>query len=53
MNHPPQSSKSACGMAERDETPAYEARNHSKRFLEKAARMAGKKPSKRSAKKRG
>ena len=46
-------SSAGCGMAEKDESPAYEARNHSKGFLEKAARMAGKKSSKRSTRKRG
>jgi hypothetical protein len=42
-----------CGMLEKDESPEYEARNHSKRFLEKAARLAGKKSGKRSSRKRG
>ena len=32
---------------EQDETPEYEARNHSKGFLEKAARLAGKKRGKK------
>ena len=45
-------SSKGCGMAEKDESPAYEARNHSKQFLEKAVRLAGKKSSKRSPGKR-
>lgn len=39
-----------CGMPEKDESPAYEARNHSKQFLEKAARLSGKKSAKRNRK---
>ena len=31
------------GKREQDETPQYEARNHSAGFLKKAARLAGKK----------
>jgi hypothetical protein len=46
-------SNKECGMAERDETPAYEARNHSTVFLRKAARLAERKPSRRPARKRG
>ena len=42
-----------CGVPEKDESPQFEARNHSKQFLEKAARLAGKKSSKRSSRKRG
>jgi len=42
----------SCGMAEKDETPEYEARNHPVGFLRKAVRAAEKKPSKRRARKR-
>ena len=41
------------GMAEKDESPAYEAKNHSTAFLRKAVRASEKKPGKRAAKKRG
>ena len=34
-------------MREKDETPEYEARSHSAKFLKKAARMAGKRGKKR------
>ncbi len=42
-----------CGMPEKDESPAYEARNHSPAFLRQAVRLAEKKSGKRTAKKRG
>jgi hypothetical protein len=42
-----------CGMPEKDESPGYEARNHSTAFLKKAVRASEKKHSKRSARKRG
>ena len=50
--------KQSRGMAEKDETPAYEARNHPVNFLRQAVRDAEKKSSKRhtgkrAAKKRG
>lgn len=45
--------KKSYGMAEKDETPEYEARNHPASFLRKATRMAEKKSGKRAAKKRG
>lgn len=35
-------------MREQNETPAYEARSHSARFLKKAARLAERKKGKRS-----
>jgi hypothetical protein len=41
------------GMAEKDETPEYEAKSHSTAFLRKAVRASEKKPGKRAAKKRG
>ena len=44
---------SNCGMAEKDESPDYEAKSHSAAFLRKATRLAEKKPGKRAAKKRG
>jgi len=46
-------SSKACGMPEKDESPEYEARNHSTAFLRKAVRASEKKSGKRSAKKRG
>lgn len=46
-------SSAKCGMEEKDETPAYEARNHSTAFLRKAVRASEKKPSKRAVRKRG
>lgn len=45
-----------CGMAEKDESPDYEARNHSTAFLRKAVRASEKKSGrqgKRAAGKRG
>lgn len=42
-----------CGKPESQETPQYEARNHSVGFLRKAVRAAEGKPSKRRARKRG
>lgn len=41
-----------CGMPEKDESPEYEARNHSTAFLRKAVRASEKKSSKRSPGKR-
>jgi hypothetical protein len=49
MKHP----SKGCGMPEKDESPAYEARNHSPQFLRKAVHLAEKKSGKRSPKKRG
>jgi hypothetical protein len=40
-------------MAEKDESPEYEARNHSTSFLRKAVRASEKKPGKRASKKIG
>jgi hypothetical protein len=45
--------KSGCGMPEKDESPAYEARNHSTQFLRKAVKLSEKKSSKRTSRKRG
>ncbi len=42
-----------CGVPEKDETPDYEARNHSTAFLRKAVRASEKKSGKRSSRKRG
>ena len=42
-----------CGMAEKDETPEYEARNHSTAFLRKAVRASEKKSGRRTTRKRG
>jgi hypothetical protein len=39
----------SCGMAEKDESPAYEARNHSTAFLRKALRASENKSGKRSS----
>lgn len=39
-----------CGMPEKDESPDYEARNHSTAFLRKAVRASEKKSSRRSRK---
>jgi hypothetical protein len=41
--------KRGCGIPEKDESPAYEAKNHPVGFLRKAVRLAEKK-SKRSRK---
>jgi hypothetical protein len=43
----------SCGMAEKDESPEYEAKSHSTAFLRKAVRVSEKKSGKRLAKKRG
>ena len=43
----------ACGMAEKDESPEYEAKSHSTSFLRKAVKASEKKSGKRSSKKRG
>ena len=45
--------KQSYGMAEKDESPEYEARNHSTSFLRKAVRSSEKKSGKRAARKRG
>lgn len=45
--------QTGCGMPEKDESPEYEARNHPVSFLRKAVRVAEKKSSKRSSRKRG
>lgn len=45
-------SSKGCGMPEKDESPEYEARNHSTAFLRKAVRASEKKSSKRSPGKR-
>ncbi len=46
-------SSKECGMKEADESPAYEAKNHSTAFLRKAVRASEKKSGKRTSKKRG
>jgi hypothetical protein len=43
----------SCGVPESQESPAFEAKNHSTAFLRKAVRASEKKPGKRAAKKRG
>jgi len=45
--------QSGCGVPESQESPSFEARNHTPQFLRKAVRLAEKKSGKRSSRKRG
>lgn len=42
-----------CGVPEDQESPSFEARSHTVQFLRKAVKLAEKKTSKRSMRKRG